>query len=270
MQTNIFYHQKGKDEMYKIWHSSEKSMLIYMHSDGGNIVFNDKIYPIKRGALCFVGAGKYHYTMPHNVSEYERSKIFFENDNLIRLMGAVKDSGFGKIFFLPSAVYAQIPIRYQKDVEAIFLDACNNSGLINGREMILYSCILRLFAYLFNFMNKTEFVPENEITKAIEYINTHISEQITIDDICDVIHMSKYYFCRKFKSITGTTVMNYILKTRLVLAKEMLLCKDYSVTQITEKCGFGSISYFCRIFKENTGYTALQYKNAQMEKHKET
>ena len=85
-------------------------------------------------------------------------------------------------------------------------------------------------------------------------------ENIEIDDICDAIHVSKYYFCQKFKQVTGTTVMNYILNTRIASAKSMLENPALSISEVSEQCGFSSISYFCRVFKEESGMTPLQFQ----------
>ena len=95
---------------------------------------------------------------------------------------------------------------------------------------------------------------------SMEYINENIQRDISIDEICAAVHMSKYHFCRQFKKITGTTVMNYIKKTRVIMAKNMLINESLSVAEISNRCGFSSISYFSRIFKEETGVSPLKYK----------
>ena len=54
--------------------------------------------------------------------------------------------------------------------------------------------------------------------------------------------------------------MKYILKTRIVLAKNMLSNESLSITVISNRCGFSSVSYFSRIFKEETGMNPLTFK----------
>ena len=65
---------------------------------------------------------------------------------------------------------------------------------------------------------------------------------------------------RLFKEKIGLTVMDYILKTRVTMAKELLCKTDLSVTEISESCGFSSISFFSRTFKNETGVSPLKYK----------
>ena len=56
------------------------------------------------------------------------------------------------------------------------------------------------------------------------------------------------------------TVMDYVLKTRIMMAKELLSNGLTSVTEISEACGFSSISYFSQAFKNLTGTTPLKYR----------
>ena len=56
------------------------------------------------------------------------------------------------------------------------------------------------------------------------------------------------------------TVMEYVLKTRLVMAKELLCKEKTSVTEVAARCGFSGLSYFSRVFKEETGLTPLAYR----------
>ena len=118
MKREIIYHETGKDSLYKIWHASKQAMIIYMHSDGGCIVCSEKSYPIKKGVLCFVGDGKYHYTMPEIPEKYDRSKLFIsvEDSDKIMNMLAVKANKFSSGSF----VYALVDENERSAVESVF------------------------------------------------------------------------------------------------------------------------------------------------------
>ena len=104
--------------------------------------------------------------------------------------------------------------------------------------------------------------PDSFMARAIEYINTAYSEEISLDELCRVVNMSKSHFCRSFKSYMGMTVMEYVFTTRMAAAKRLLTTSSLSVSRISEQCGFSSLSYFCQKFKEQTGCTANAYKRA--------
>ena len=63
----------------------------------------------------------------------------------------------------------------------------------------------------------------------------------------------------QFKQSTGITVMNYILKTRIISATNLLESTDLPIGEISEKCGFSSTAYFCRVFKTVTQKAAMEY-----------
>ena len=69
MKMNIMHHDVGRDKLYKTWNTPSSAMIIFTYSNGGSIVFADKMLPIKRGALCFIAPSTRHYTMPGIPSE---------------------------------------------------------------------------------------------------------------------------------------------------------------------------------------------------------
>lgn len=98
------------------------------------------------------------------------------------------------------------------------------------------------------------------IGKAIEYLNRNIAEHLDVDTVSNAAAVSKYHFCRTFRETTGLTVMQYVQRTRIVLARSLLRETELSVTEICGKCGFENLSHFCRIFRQETGSTPLQYR----------
>ena len=258
MNYEIIYHELGKDPLYKIWHASKYPMFMYICSDGGNIVCNEKSYPIVKGVLCFIGAGKYHYTMPDVPAKYDRSKLFVSTDELGKILKllSVNSSKFSSGSF----VYALIDENERIKVEEIFRKIKEYEQNEAYGKWILISGIIELLVYLNKYSSENIPAASGAVSRAVEYINSNIERNITIDEICAEIHMSKYYFCRQFKKATDTTIMKYILKTRIVMAKNMLLNENLTITEISNRCGFSSVSYFSRVFKEETGISPLNYK----------
>lgn len=261
MKNHVIMRQCGLDEYHKRWHTNDTNMIIYMHSDGGSIVCNERIYPIKKGALCFVGSKKYHYTMTSGGAAYERSKIFISNKELDRLLTfSQNEEAITDVFNDNSIVYAQLSERNIEAVDSLLLDISRYAEDDTYGDMIFASCFMRLLVFMSeNALDKIT-LPHGSMYKAIEYINENIREDITVDSICEHVHTSKYHFCRSFKKATGLTVMNYILKTRITLAKNLLINESVSVGEISALSGFSNTSVFCRAFKANTSMTPLQYR----------
>ena len=261
MSMKIISCQTGIDTEYKHWHKNEDNMIIFIHSGSGSIVCNERVYPIKEGALCFIGANKYHYTVPDDAIIYRRSKVFISDGKLSRILSLVSESdAFAHDFHEDSFVYAEIPTDKIPAVDALLWDMSHHANDRKCRDAIFVSCFLRLLGFIAqNALDAISNSPSS-LHRAIEYINQSIEKPLSIDQICEYVHISKYHFCRSFKKATGLTVMQYILNTRVVLAKHMLETEGLSIIEISEQCGFSNVSYFCRAFKEATLMTPLQYK----------
>ena len=252
-------HQRGVDPFYKIWHTTGENMIMYIHSGSGNIVTAEGSYEIGKGTLCFIGADKFHYTLPDNPEDYDRTKISLSDETFSKVLSMLpKEKRDSKSFKSTTLTYAKIDESAQKIVETI-IDDIENTSDPESRDIVILGGYLRLMLFIYNNVLQTS-VSGGALQLAIDYINTHISQEITIDKICETVHISKYHFCRKFKAIVGSTVMDYVLKTRIAKAKNMLSTTDFSVGDISEKCGFCSIAYFCRVFKENEGLSPLKYR----------
>ena len=107
-------------------------------------------------------------------------------------------------------------------------------------------------------------VPEGssaEIVKKVKaYVKEHLSEEISMEDIAEVIFLNPQYMVRLFKKQEGISILEYITNERIHLATELLSNTDDSVYQIAGLVGYPNYSYFGRVFKKVMGYTPQEYK----------
>lgn len=261
MNTNILLRQTGFSSRFKTWHTLNRNMFLYIHTGSGSIISKEQTYPIQPGSLCFVGSNKFYYTLPDTPSEYNRSKLFLSNEELDALLPLFPDFLCMKQQFSSnSIVYTQTDGDVALHIEKLLTDLEAYKERTQYHNALRISICIELLILLNENASNTVFPTRGIVQKAVEYINNHIHEDIRIDSICEAIHVSKFYFCKKFKESTGITVMNYILNTRIVTAKHLLEDTDLPISQISEKCGFSSHSYFCQIFKKTFGMTPRQYK----------
>jgi len=259
MKEKIVYHEIGKDSLYRTWHASDEHLLMYIYSDGGSIVSGDKVFPIQSGTLVFIAAGTYHYTMPDEPENYDRSKLTIDPRKFNEMMSALRGNTFASLTS-KAIVYAEIPKENRDEIDIVFQqnERCSTE---DEKELLIFSACMKLLFYLNKYSVESTVSAAGLMARAMDYINQNISYEIHVDHICATVGISKYHFCRQFKKHTGLTVMEYILKTRIVLAKSDLIKTKLSVTEISERNGFSSVSYFCRVFKEEEGLSPLKYRN---------
>jgi AraC-like DNA-binding protein len=86
------------------------------------------------------------------------------------------------------------------------------------------------------------------ITRAIEFLNDHYGEKITVEDLAHAANLSPSHFSRVFKEETALSPAEYIMQTRLDCAKRMLRDREKNLSRIALDCGFNSSSYFYQCF----------------------
>ncbi|MBQ8610961.1 MAG: helix-turn-helix domain-containing protein [Oscillospiraceae bacterium] len=92
------------------------------------------------------------------------------------------------------------------------------------------------------------------------YIQHHLSEPITAEDIAKELYLSRPYLSRKFIEETGISLTDYILNEKTEEAKRLLRYSDKSLTAISGYLGFSSQSHFSRVFKKYSGSTPGEYR----------
>lgn len=91
------------------------------------------------------------------------------------------------------------------------------------------------------------------IGEAVDYIEAHITEELTIGDVADHVYVSPFYFHKGFSMLCGYSLMEYIRNRRLSLAGGELISSDISVTELAMKYGYDSSDSFTRAFSRFHG-----------------
>lgn len=92
------------------------------------------------------------------------------------------------------------------------------------------------------------------------YIQKHLEEDISIDQICSTLHISRSQLCRIFKALTGNTFCEYLKQQRLRKGRALLTSTDMTIEEISSKCGFQSSAYFSTVFKAEIGLTPSVFR----------
>ena len=98
-----------------------------------------------------------------------------------------------------------------------------------------------------------------KLQQAINYIQAHLTEDLSLEAIAIELEMSQYHFARLFKQSTGYSPYQYVIKRRIERAQELMMQQQQSIATIALKVGFASQSQFGRHFKRLTGVTPKQF-----------
>lgn len=99
------------------------------------------------------------------------------------------------------------------------------------------------------------------IDKAIDYIDEHINEELTLTTVAEQLYISPSYLCKIFKTCTGQSFSAYVNNRRITYSKKLLLSTKLELNLIAEKCGFKTASYFSTIFRNEMGMVPSKYRS---------
>lgn len=103
-------------------------------------------------------------------------------------------------------------------------------------------------------------LPKSKLQQAIEYINVHLGENLSLGEIAVVLQMSPNYFTSLFKKSTGLSAYQYVISCRIEKAKRLLTNLDLPIVEVSQQVGFQSQSHFINVFRKQTGVTPKSYR----------
>jgi two-component system response regulator YesN len=182
-------------------------------------------------------------------------------DTLLSVFYDVKDYGIPNIRQYFYDLFEIISDKFK-----LYLKIQLNADKLNLDQLLLQESVkeikdnaLDILERICNLVLIVEETPNEYLLQDLkEYIQEHLHEDISLQDVADKMFFSTVYFSRFFKKQTGETFSNYLLRIRMEHAVK-LLQKNKKVTEISEACGYHDPSYFTRIFKEYYKYTPKDY-----------
>lgn len=133
----------------------------------------------------------------------------------------------------------------------------------NGAAILAYLLLFLDYCRKQELLQVASAAPTTAIRKAIDYIQSHFNEKISLEDMAASVGMNSKYFCTYFKKHTRTTPITYLTMLRIRHAKLLLREKRLSVLEVALSCGFDNVSFFIRQFKNATGQTPGQYRKME-------
>ncbi len=106
-------------------------------------------------------------------------------------------------------------------------------------------------------------LPKWRLRRVVEYVDMHISEQITLAALASVAGMSRMYFASQFRAATGLRPHDYVLHKRVEQAQHLLITTSDPLVEIAFSVGFQTQAHFTTIFKKIAGNTPLRWRREQ-------
>ena len=258
-EFHLALNQNDKWNMSRLHFHDHYEFLLPLTSPG-NIFVNDQVYPLERGTLYLIGENTLHRTMA--TGSHARYILHISRKTLSDLSTPQTD-----FIQLTRDSFRRANLDSEQMTETIelfqALERNKNDGSF-GSDIHQTVALLKLLLKISPMLNAStagEAIRNKDFLRVapiLDYIRDNLSEPLTLDQIAGKFFISKHYLCRIFKSATGFSVMEYIIYSRILRARQ-LLQEGVSVQQAGELSGFSDNSHFIRTFGHLTGTSPGRY-----------
>tara|TARA_R110002050_G_scaffold202806_1_gene338044 strand:+ start:50758 stop:51603 length:846 start_codon:yes stop_codon:yes gene_type:complete len=262
----LVYQEERLKVLYDQLHQHGEIQISYIEKGSGTLLVGDTINDYKSNDILVLGSYVPH-VFRSDTSTSETSivyTLFFDRNS------------FGKAFFdLPDL----------ESIDSFFKNAEYGMKILTNKRKIIkhfeklkkqnkierISSLLRILNHidaaessaLSSFVYKKKYTDDEgkRMNDVFNYAMEYYFEPITLEDIAERANMSKNAFCRYFKKRTNKTFFQFLIEIRIENAcKFIFKHPDWSISYISEQCGFQNTANFNRKFKEIKGVTPSHYR----------
>ena len=104
-------------------------------------------------------------------------------------------------------------------------------------------------------------LPGYRLGRVLDYIDEHLSDDLSLSELAAVAGMSPHYFAELFRRSTGHPPHRYVLLQRIERAKQVLSDANCSVLEVGFDIGFQNSSHFARVFRKHVGMSPTQFRD---------
>ncbi len=249
-------------------HFHNELEFLFIHEGKMQCKTNEHSYVANKGDIIFINSRIPHetYILENNtyLSLIQFDFAHYSNDSVVGISRYL--SRFINIDKEPVVIFKNETNLHNE--LSIYLNLILNEFIEQKPSFELYikSNIYNILAFLSRnnlLVDSSTFFDEKNVEKimpALEYIDIHYSEPITLESLSHVLNLNSSYFCRLFKRTTNSTFVEYLNYVRICKAERKLGTSTKSIGEISLDLGFASVSYFNKVFKKLKGCTPTEYR----------
>ena len=253
------YHsvQPPQHRPYIEHHHTECELSLLIKGSGIYSV-SGREYSFSEGDVFLFGSNEAHciteiYSDLDVLNIHFEPRILWERPDSMELLGIFvsRTKCFSNRFPKEDKLLADRIMQLEREL------ACGKACSLVESRYLLFSILVHLIRE-YDTVDRTVQTYSNaasvgSLTKAVSYIDEHLSERLTLNELAEIACMSPTYFSAVFKKLNGISLWKYITIKRVERAIALLRSTDMTKLEIAENCGFSSSSNFYKAFTSITG-----------------
>lgn len=249
-----------------IWHYHPEIELVFINGGAGKRLVGSHISYYTNGDLLLIGSNLPHcgFTDEHTGNKDETviqmrpdflGKNFFDAPEMANIKNLIERAKSGIAYNSETKRRVGkkiIAMEKQPPLERLLtlMEILNDLALSNDHQVLNAEGLLM----------ELQMQDNDRINMVFNYVKDHFHEQITLEEVAELVSMTVPSFCRYFKKVTQKTFTKVVNEYRLSNAAKLLAEKPISIAEISFECGFNNFSYFNKSFKDFTGKSASEYR----------
>lgn len=260
------YKAEGAKE-HTIWHYHPEIELVFVNEGAGKRQIGSHVSYYRNGDLILIGSNLPHCGLMDKNSGNKSQTVIHMKENFL-----------GNDFFgIPEMNKIQKLLDMAKN--GIAFTGKTKTKIGEKMEVMEYQSDFQRLLSILNILNelaiseeytvlnaegftmKSEVKDNDRINIVLNHVKNNFKEDISLDEIADIVSMTVPSFCRYFKKITNKTFTQFVNEYRLVHASKLLAEQPMSITEVCYESGFNNFSHFNKSFKSFTGQNPSEYRN---------
>lgn len=261
------FHLKDQTQQEFEFHYHDFSKIILFLSGKVTYLIEGKVYRLQPWDMLLVGSSEIHRPLIDPNAVYERIIIWLKPSFLEKYVAP--DCNLLHCFetaHVQKSNLLRLGPEIPKHIRYILteLESASRSSEF-GSTILKESLFLQLMVHVNRmYMEHPHSQPsvdiefDPQIEALLEYINSNLGHELSVDSLASRFFLSKYYLMHRFKQQTGCSIHSYILQKRLIMVNARVH-QGMSITDASIECGFGDYSSFVRSFKKMFGMSPRNY-----------
>lgn len=249
------------------YHTHDYYEFYFFLEGAVSIQIEQEIYPLRFGDIMLIPPGTAHRLVIHDRNVRYRRFVFWISLAYCESLGA---SSSDYTYLMRKATDDKIHIFHNDRISfnmiqtkiIRLLEEIHSERF--GKKVQIPLCVNDLVLHVNRIIYEQDF-PESRsgesslYEKLLAYIEEHIDEELSLDELAETFYVSKYHIAHIFKENLGMSIHQYIMKKRLSLCSEALLSNE-SISGVYSSFGFGDYSSFYRAFKKEYGISPKEFQ----------
>jgi AraC-like DNA-binding protein len=260
----------GPDESTSIegsgerWHAHRAVELTFIESGEGIRFVGDNIGTIEPPELVLIGTNLPHYWNGLENSSGVAAQFEIDVGNGLHLLPEI-------VSLNPILETAQHGVLFDTDIAAKFGNRLRQMSTLDSLSRLAE--LLKVLAELSDEVVNARPLSQksftltatspnaDEISHAVSLLTDHFQEDLTVDDICQAVGLSRATLSRCFRKYTGRSLIDFLNSVRIDHACRLLIETSESIGDIAFQSGFSNLSHFNRQFRRTIGHPPREYRH---------